>query len=189
MSTSRLSSQVTTLASLKAGSEAAPVASTQRVVGEIGPVAEAHGPPGGVDALDWRVYEGRTDRACRLLERGAAGAPERERLGDGKRAVDEVRGGGDEGQLDALAAESAEREERLEAGDAAAGDDNVMWGGGHVRQGHALGTTEHRGDADDCLRATTDAFRSRRTSSGRRSAGAEGSEAGGPPARASRARG
>jgi hypothetical protein len=56
---------------------------------------------------------------------------ERERLGDRQRAVDEVGGGRDERQLDSVARQRVEREQSLESGDAAAGNNNAMGSVGH----------------------------------------------------------
>ena len=66
-----------------------------------------------------------------MRQRGPALVAERERLGDRQRAVDEVGGGGDERQLDAVARQRVEREQSFESGDAAAGNNNAMRSVGH----------------------------------------------------------
>jgi hypothetical protein len=55
---------------------------------------------------------------------------EGEGLGHRQWAVDEVRRGCDEGQLDAVAGQRVQGQERFEPGHAAAGDDNAMTRGG-----------------------------------------------------------
>jgi len=58
----------------------------------------------------------------------ALGRSERERLLDQQRLVDEVRLGREQRQLEAVPGELAQRQQRLQAGDAAAGDqDSGLW--------------------------------------------------------------
>ena len=68
------------------------------------------------------------------------GVPEAERLGDGQRAIDEVRDRRDQREVDVLAGEVVQRDQRLERGDAAPGDDHTRTcGGGLVGHEARLG--------------------------------------------------
>ena len=68
--------------------------------------------------------------------------PGGEGLGDGERAQDEVGVGRDERQAQLGLAEVVQREERLDPGDAAAGDDDAQrLDGGHAS---SVGSLRHR---------------------------------------------
>ena len=58
-------------------------------------------------------------------QRMVGGVAEAERLGHGERPVDEVRLRGEQGDAQVIARELAQRDQRLEGGDAAAGDHDV----------------------------------------------------------------
>ena len=120
----RVSSPTVTACS-KAGSARAR-GDEQRVVAELLDRAEARDPARGVDGDDGlgdvsrRRSRGRRGRARRGCD-----APRRERLADRQRARDEVGARGDERDVHAMRREVGERDQRLEGGDAAAGDDDL----------------------------------------------------------------
>ena len=77
-------------------------------------------------------------------------APAAERLADGHRAIDEVHLRGQQRALDAVAGEVARRKQRLQAGDAATGDQDPQRGlevpaMSHVLSDGRLGETMHEG--------------------------------------------
>ena len=84
-----------------------------------------------------------------VLQSDAAYALGPERLVDGHRAVDESQLGRDERDVDAIAGQRAQRQQRLEPSDAAAGDHDaragttaapIMIGGKQLALDHGLGS-------------------------------------------------
>ena len=72
------------------------------------------------------------------LQRAVLGVSERERLGDGERAVREVRRGGHERDADPIAGQVVEGDQRLEPGDASSQDhDLAEWGRWRNRSCHS----------------------------------------------------
>ena len=76
----------------------------------------------GSTALERAAHELGAEVADDLGERVVGGVAEAEGLGDFQRSVHEVRLGGEQRHADAVARQLAEGDERLEGGDAAAGD-------------------------------------------------------------------
>ena len=100
----------------------------QGVEGERGAVAGGDGPPRGIDLFERAAHELGAEVADDAGERMVGGVAEAEGLGDRQRSVDEVRLGGEQRHADAVARELAESDQRLEGGDAAAGDhDACRW--------------------------------------------------------------
>jgi hypothetical protein len=86
---------------------------------------------GHVDSGDRGVDEPRPHDAGGFGEWGPALMTQCERLCDRQRAIDEVGGGRDKGQIDAIGGKCVQGQEALDAGDAAAGDDDTVCGAGH----------------------------------------------------------
>ena len=76
----------------------------------------------GIDLLERAAHELGAEVADDLGERVMGGVAEAEGLGDRQRSVDEVRVGGEQRHADAVARKLTESDQRLEGGDAAAGD-------------------------------------------------------------------
>ena len=94
----------------------------QGVEGERGAVARGDVAPHGIDLLERAAHELGAEVADDLGERVVGGVAEAEGLGDLQRSVDEVRLGGEQRHADAVARKLTESDQRLEGGDAAAGD-------------------------------------------------------------------
>jgi hypothetical protein len=98
----------------------------KRVVGERPAVAEEHAVLGVVDRGDQCADEPCVDAQRGLREGCLARIAEGERLRDRGGAADEFGGGRDQRQRDAIARQRPQREQRLEAGDATARDEDSM---------------------------------------------------------------
>ena len=119
----------------------------ERVVGE--PVAAGgDGRVGGVvDRGERAADQARADVGGDPVEPLALRAAARERLGNGHRAVDELVLGGEQGARDAVAGKVSQGQAGLEAGDAAAGDQDLHRWGRHSRERIEMTNTTPAGGA------------------------------------------
>ena len=112
----------------EARSQDRPEGQQERVVLEARAGFRVHHAIVGVEPLERVVDELNADVTGYLVERIPIRRAVGKRLADGHRPVDELFRGGQERGGDAVAGEIAQREGRLETGDAAAGDYDSEWG-------------------------------------------------------------